>query len=80
MKLIVKYFGKIAEVIGFEQELLETKNESFSLNDLRLMIISRNPELNDINFKLAVNLTLTNENIKLKNSDEISFLPPFSGG
>ena len=65
MKLIVKYFGKIAEVIGVEQEILETENESFYLNDLRLIIVSRKPELNDINFKLAVNLTLTDENIKL---------------
>ncbi len=80
MKINIKYFGQLADILGVDQEVLEIDDKATYLFDIKLMTVSRNPELNHMNFKLSVNLELTEENLLLKNGDEISFLPPFSGG
>ena len=80
MKINIKYFGQIADVLGIDQEVIDLGEETTFLFDIKLMTVSRKPELNSINFKLSVNLELTEENLLLKNGDEVSFLPPFSGG
>ena len=80
MKIKIKYFGQIADILGVDQEILELDDKATFLFDIKLMTVSRNPELNNMDFKLSVNLELTEDNLLLKNGDEVSFLPPFSGG
>lgn len=38
------------------------------------------PVLKDLNFSLAVDRQMVNQNIPLKGNEEIALLPPFSGG
>ena len=78
MKAKIKYFGIIAEKIGkFEESVdLDEKNQS----DLRSYFIQKNPFLNEIDYQIAVNQTLT-EVIDTKTEFvEIALLPPFAGG
>lgn len=75
MKLI--YFGMIAEATGKQQELIEPLD---SVKILSEFIIKKYPKIAQINFKIAVNQSLVNSNISLKQHDEIAILPPFAGG
>lgn len=80
MKILIKYFGQIAEIAGGDKEKIELNDSFIMLHDLEKLILSKHPNLKTFQFKLAVNLKITKENISLKNNDEICFLPPFSGG
>ena len=78
MKANIKYFGMIAEKIGKSEESvdLDEKNQS----NLRSYFIQEYPFLNEIDYQIAVNQTLT-EVIDTKSEFvEIALLPPFSGG
>jgi len=78
MKANIKYFGMIAEKIGKSEESvdLDEKNQS----DLRSYFIQEYPFLNEIDYQIAVNQTLT-EIIDTKSEFvEIALLPPFAGG
>lgn len=78
MKANIKYFGIIAEKMGKLEESvdLDEKNQS----DLRSYFIQKNPFLNEIDYQIAVNQTLT-EVIDTKTEFvEIALLPPFAGG
>ncbi len=78
MKITIKYFGAIAEVTGSVEETIDSKEIS-SLDSLRNYTISKYEGLNELSFQLAVNQSLA-ENTKLKDGDEVAFLPPFAGG
>ena len=74
----IKYFGIIAEKIGKSEESvnLNEKNQS----DLRNYFVGEYPFLNEIDYQIAVNQTLT-EVIDAKTEFvEIALLPPFAGG
>ena len=78
MKANIKYFGIIAEKMGKLEESvdLDEKNQS----DLRSYFIQKYPFLNEIDYQIAVNQTLT-EVIDTKTEFvEIALLPPFAGG
>ena len=78
MKANIKYFGMIAEKIGKLEESvdLDEKNQS----DLRSYFIQKNPFLNDMDYQIAVNQTLTEVIDTNTEFVEIALLPPFAGG
>ena len=80
MKITLKYFGVIAEIMGSEIEVLNIKSQSMTIMDLNELIVEKNNLLKDQQYKFAVNQTMIDENIALKENDEIALLPPFSGG
>tara|TARA_B100001939_G_C16529718_1_gene441521 strand:+ start:235 stop:477 length:243 start_codon:yes stop_codon:yes gene_type:complete len=80
MKITLKYFGVIAEIMGSEIEVLNIKSQSMTIMDLNELIVEKNNLLKDQHYKFAVNQTMIDENIALKENDEIALLPPFSGG
>ena len=80
MKITLKYFGVIAEIMGSEIEVLNIKSQSMTIMDLKELIVEKNNLLKDQHYKFAVNQTMIDENIALKENDEIALLPPFSGG
>ena len=80
MKITLKYFGVIAEIMGSEIEVLNIKSQSMTIMDLNELIVEKNNLLKDQHYKFAVNQTMIDENIVLKENDEIALLPPFSGG
>ena len=78
MTLILKYFGMVAEASGKEQE--ELFNHYSSIQELRTDLLVKYPDLGKINFKIAVNHTIIEDNCDVIGNDEIALLPPFAGG
>ncbi|MDR5590508.1 MoaD/ThiS family protein [Christiangramia sp. SM2212] len=78
MKLNIKYFGIIAEAAGKTEEVLEVSDE-VSLDELKQERVQNYKIQDPDSIQLAVNHELK-FNIKLKDGDEIAFLPPFAGG
>lgn len=78
MKVSVKYFGMIAEAAGRNGEVLEVA-QGISAKELKDQQIEkyRIPDAESV--QLAVNQNLDNE-VELKEGDEVAFLPPFAGG
>ena len=72
MKITLKYFGVIAEIMGSEIEVLNIKSQSMTIMDLNELIVEKNNLLKDQHYKFAVNQTMIDENIALKENDEIA--------
>ena len=79
----IKYFAWIKEITNLEEEVINS-NKINSLDELKIFIISKYPDLKkhldkEI-LRFAVNQEYVVENIKLNNGDEIAVFPPVSGG
>ena len=79
MKVRLKYFGNIAEMVGASEEVLEL-NEGANTELLCKLLEERLPHLATSNYRLALNQSIANENVELNESDELALLPPFAGG
>lgn len=73
----VKLFGALVDIAGTENLLLQSVS---NVNDLRNQFIELYPEAKTSKFLIAVNKKIVNENYSINESDEVAFLPPFSGG
>lgn len=78
MKLSIKYFGMIAESAGRTEEVLDVDPET-SVQELKIQQIEKYKISDPEAVQLAINQNL-DHNIKLKEGDEVAFLPPFAGG
>jgi len=76
--LKLKYFGMTAEASGKDEELLD--NNYSSVKELKADLLAKYPNLLEINFKVAVNQEIVNDDYKLSGNEEIALLPPFAGG
>ena len=78
MKVTVKYFGLVAEAVGKHEE-------EFQLDEPMNSGAMKNKCLEDLNIQdkeaiqVAVNQNL-DDDIALKDGDEVALLPPFAGG
>lgn len=77
MELEIITFGKIAEVI--DNQRLQVTNLS-TTDELKLYLEKSFPLLSKMNYKLAINKNIVQENSDLKNNDIVAIMPPFSGG
>ena len=68
MNINVKYFGALAEAVKKESEQLELGKES-CLNDFSELIESLYPQLQGHVFKIAVNQSLADDNVKINEND-----------
>ncbi|MDG1475847.1 MAG: MoaD/ThiS family protein [Vicingaceae bacterium] len=78
MTLTIKYFGMTAEGSGKTEESVHSNYSSIA--ELKKDIINKHPKLEKINFKIAANQTIVNEDYLLSGDEEIALLPPFAGG
>jgi len=78
MKANIKYFGMIAEKIGKTEESVDLDETSQS--NLRPYFVQKYSILNEMNYQIAVNQTLTEEIDANAEFVEIALLPPFAGG
>tara|TARA_B100000795_G_C22394701_1_gene284737 strand:- start:256 stop:492 length:237 start_codon:yes stop_codon:yes gene_type:complete len=78
MTLNIKYFGMTAEASGKEEE--ELLSHYSSIQELKDDLLVKYPNLEKVNFNIAVNHTMINGNYDLIGNEEIALLPPFSGG
>jgi len=79
----IKYFAWIKDITNFNEELLNS-NEIKNLDNLKMYIISKYPDLkkhlDQQILRFAVNQEYIVENIDLNKDDEIAVFPPVSGG
>lgn len=73
----IKTFGKLTDVVTepLEQEF------PVSVREFRQSLIQSYPALNELDFKIAVNHQIVDEEtFIIKEEDLVALLPPFSGG
>lgn len=75
--ITVNYYGKLAELIGTNQELVQTTAES--IGDFSLFLRQRHPSLCDMTLQIAQNNHIESSEAPLS-SKEVDVFPPFSGG
>ncbi|SHJ30570.1 MoaD/ThiS family protein [Aquimarina spongiae] len=78
MQLTIKYFGMIAEATTMPEEQLQI--EHCSVSELLEKLKIAHPKLNHMDFKVAVDQQLVQENYTITKEAEIALLPPFAGG
>lgn len=76
-KIKIRAFGLVAESIGcHEIEMERMADTNAQLNLMK----SEYPKLRALNFSLAIDNEMIQDNTQLKNANEMALLPPFSGG
>lgn len=83
MKITIRYFASIRELIGTGQETMDT--QALTLGDLRLEISSRGDVFAqalgaDKVVRIAMNQNVCDEQTKLLEGAEVAFFPPVTGG
>ena len=77
MKIYVKYFASVRDIMGKGSEDLKVE-ASLAANELweSLTVDKKTP----VRILIAVNHEYVNKNFKLKEGDDIAFFPPVTGG
>ena len=79
MSLSITYFGMIAEATGSSSERLASEGNE-TVGKLRETLVSKYPTLSELEFKIAVDSNVVEDNEKLQDGALIALLPPFAGG
>ncbi len=77
MKINIVTFGKLSELI--KKKVLEVE-PGIDVFSLKKFLAREFPQINQLDFKIAVNMELVNENYIIEENSEIVLLPPFAGG
>ncbi len=80
MTITLKYFGLIADITNTNEELFCLEKSDFTTQDLMNQLHLKYTDLQNISFAIALNKSIINTEIHLKNNDTIAILPPFAGG
>lgn len=80
MQLTIKYFGLIADLTKKKDEVISFDDDSVTLLEVQSLLQENYPVLIKTNYSIAVNQSIVQGNIAVKDLDEIALLPPFSGG
>jgi len=79
MKLTIYYFGQLAEKTSCTKEDL-VLSEAISVLALKKILHEKHPVLDEMNYRIAADQVLVDDNYVLSKNIEIALLPPFSGG
>ena len=77
MKLDLLFFGVLAEEAAASSINIEYTGD---IKGLKAEVEKKYPSFAKFDYRVSVNKTLVNENLMLKDGDEVAFLPPFAGG
>ena len=82
--MIIKYFAWLKTITEIDEEFIEDSS-IIDVDTLKNYLTNKHPKLKKYFDKkniirIAVNLTYTYDNDKLKSNDEIALFPPVSGG
>ena len=79
MQIRLKYFGKLQEITGLEEELFEIEN-NISTAILSDLLRKKYKNLDQADYRIALNQAIVNGDNPIHEKDEIALLPPFAGG
>ena len=77
MKVKVLFFSAAAETTGTGSMHLEHVHAT---DQAIAQLLEKFPGLKGMNCRFALNKVILNENVTMKDGDELAVLPPFSGG
>jgi len=77
MKLIIKYFGLLAEVTRCNEEEIEFSG--MNVSDLKVALFQKYNKLKNKDFQVAQNQVLVTDDTEIT-APKIALLPPFAGG
>lgn len=77
MKIKIKVFGYLAEVLNNSNIVIENIADTKSLRDY---ISKEFSGAITIKYKIAVDREIVNENVTITSESEVALLPPFAGG
>ena len=80
MKVNVKCFSQVQYALGQTELLVELENGSKASDLEKLIRIRAKGKLDDVSLRVAINKNYVNEDIELKDGDEVAFIPPVQGG
>jgi sulfur-carrier protein len=78
-RMTVQMFGMIAELFQADHLLCELP-EGTLVADLRRHLAELNPGLTDMQYAVAIDLQVVDDNTPIPASADIAVLPPFAGG
>jgi len=78
MRINVKYFGEIAEIIGKSSEMIDFEIEKKT--DLKAFFKQKHPEIEEKMYKIAKNQEFCDFLLPEDEHVELALLPPFAGG
>lgn len=79
MKVKLKLFAYLRETLGLEEEEIDIQDGE-RVSDLWNRFKHKIPENKNFRILFAVNGEYVEEDRKLKEGDEVAFIPPVSGG
>ncbi len=82
MKIL--YFANIRQTIGKIEEQIDI-DETYTVEEIIKILVKKNEKYkkafsNIDNIKCSINLNFVKLNAKVKNTDELAFFPPVTGG
>jgi molybdopterin converting factor small subunit len=80
MIVFVKYFGLIKDETHVDEEFLELNLNMSLTGFIEETLFIKYPSLNKIDFRVAVNNEICDNNHQISDEDKLSILPFFSGG
>ena len=80
MRVRVRLFAGMKDRLGAGEILLEDLPPDATVADARAAIESRCPGLRGFTAAAAVNLEYADASRRLRDGDEVAFIPPVSGG
>ncbi|MHA7863082.1 MoaD/ThiS family protein [Flagellimonas marinaquae] len=78
MTVTVKYFGLVAEAAEKSEEVMEFDG-TLTASELKAQCLNGLSITDKESIQIAVNQNL-DDNVNLKDGDEVALLPPFAGG
>jgi len=80
IKVKIKCFSQVKYALGKNEIIMDLENGSTTV-DLEQMIREQGKDkLNDVSLRVAVNQKYVQDEIELKDGDEVAFIPPVQGG
>jgi molybdopterin converting factor small subunit len=77
MEIKVLFFGVLAEVTG---TTFKHYSDVSSMRDLMIRIMDDFPEIVHYKYRISHNSDITDNDLPLKQGDEVALMPPFAGG
>lgn len=79
MKFTITSYGAAKDIVGDRNVVVDTNANT--VGELRNWLVNKYPSLTDLqSLFIAVNREYADDNIALKETDEIVLIPPVSGG
>jgi molybdopterin synthase sulfur carrier subunit len=84
-KITIRYFARLREQLGVEQETVELPESIESVAQLKTLLTSRGETWQKAmtsapSILAAVNQTMASQTQTIQEGDEVAFFPPLTGG